>query len=232
MDYVEPLIYLHKKYKLSEGSQKAFLIGFSMGANLMSNALAHIDSTVKSDKPLFQGAIIVQAPIRMWMCYHTIATAANGLFNKALSESLCRLMMSHEPVLKEEVRRVCGVDLQETIELWRQSPSEYMTLRRFDDTFTCPLNGFESPDDYWYKVSCFHTIMQIRTPTLFLNALDDPIIGGDTIEYDRIKSNPYTAIATTAKGGHLGYHEGVFPSSKLWLFEPILAYFQALDGQK
>ena len=147
-----------------------------------------------------------------------------------MTNSLCKVLLSHEPALKDHYRKVCGVDIKETIEKWRRDPDKYMTIRRFDNTFTRKIFGYFSVDDYWYKASCVHTIGKLRTPTLYIHALDDPVLGSRTIEYDVIKSNPCTAIATTETGGHLGYHEGIFPSDKIWLFDPVLAFFSSIDN--
>ena len=107
-----------------------------------------------------------------------------------------------------------------------------MTLRRYDDTFTCKIHGYDSPEDYWKQASCFHNIGKIKTPTIFINALDDPLIDAEAIDYDIFKNNPYTAIVTTEHGGHLGYHEGILPGSTIWLFEPLLAFLTAIDRHK
>lgn len=72
-----------------------------------------------------------------------------------------------------------------------------MTMKRYDDTFAHKLYGYKSTDDYWNRASCVHSVDKIRTPTLFISAIDDPLIGSETIDYDVIKNNPYTAIATT-----------------------------------
>ena len=105
--------------------------------------------------------------------------------------------------------------MKETIEEWRRDPNQYMTLYRFDHTFAIKMFGYDSVDDYWNRASCWHTIEQIKTPTLFFNALDDPICARDAIDYEIFKRNPFTAIATTKYGGHLGHHEGIFGNSKI-----------------
>lgn len=107
-----------------------------------------------------------------------------------------------------------------------------MTLRNFDDTFQHKLFGYKSTDDYWQRASCMYSVPSIRTPTLFINALDDPIIGSETIQYDVISKNPYTAIATTKHGGHLGYHESLLPQANIWLFTPVLTYFNSINEIK
>ena len=42
-------------------------------------------------------------------------------------------------------------------------------------------------------------------PSLFINALDDPIVSKETIDYKVINENPNCALGITNYGGHLGY---------------------------
>lgn len=69
--------------------------------------------------------------------------------------------------------------------------------------------GYKDEYEYYYNNSSSHVIPQIRKPTLFFNALDDPIIGDKGIDFEGIKNNPFTVLATSNHGGHMGYNEGV-----------------------
>ena len=197
----------------------------------MTNTLGCIDSDelgLGDSRPRYDGACIIQSPMRMWLAYACFSTSAFGLYNKVLAQSMSEILLRHEAVMKDRVKSVCGVDIKKTIEIWQSDPNRHMTMRNLDDTFTHKLFGYESTDDYWTRSSAFYSIEKIRTPTLFLNAKDDPIIGTDTLEYSVFRKNPYTALATTEHGGHLGYHEGIFAKSKIWIFNPILGFLQAL----
>ena len=57
------------------------------------------------------------------------------------------------------------------------------------------------------NASCSNRIPNIKVPTLFIAANDDPILGVKMIDYDGIKDNKNTIIGTTEHGGHLGYVE-------------------------
>lgn len=79
-----------------------------------------------------------------------------------------------------------------------------------DEVFTSKLYGFKNADDYYYRASSIHNIPSIKTKTLFMLALDDPVIGEACIDYDLFRENPNIALATTKYGGHLGYGESHF----------------------
>ena len=93
----------------------------------------------------------------------------------------------------------------------------------FDDKITAPLFGFKNKDDYYEAAGCFNRIPSIKKPTFFLNALDDPVIGRDSINYDIINSNKNTILGTTKHGGHLGYHESLEPGDQ-WFLKPVFDF--------
>ena len=114
------------------------------------------------------------------------------------------VVLEHRYALDDYFLEEHGVkDLQEAFEKYEP------TCRNFDIVFTCRLYGYESPEEYWYKASCFHRIPYIKVPTLFINTLDDPIVGYRGIDFDVFKSNKYCALATLNTGGHLGFYEQI-----------------------
>jgi predicted alpha/beta-fold hydrolase len=82
-----------------------------------------------------------------------------------------------------------------------------------DNDITSKLNGWKDCKDYYTKAACYHRIPTIKVPTLFMNSLDDPIIGPTAIDYEIFEGNQYCALATNKHGGHIGYHETIFSLS-------------------
>lgn len=97
-----------------------------------------------------------------------------------------------------------NINIKETI---KNNPPSILF---FNDTFTGPAFGYKNRQEYYEKTSCSLRIPNIKTPTLFMNSLDDPIVGADAIDYELFKSNPNTVLATNKFGGHLGYHQTIF----------------------
>jgi predicted alpha/beta-fold hydrolase len=75
-----------------------------------------------------------------------------------------------------------------------------------DNNITAPLFGWKDRDEYYRTSACYHRIPSIKVPSLFLNAIDDPIIGERAIDYEVFKANPNVVLGTTRYGGHIGYH--------------------------
>ena len=85
-----------------------------------------------------------------------------------------------------------------------------LTLNSIDDLLTSRAFGYKDRKDYHYKAACAHQIPNIRVPTLFMNALDDPIIDESVIDFEACKNNENVILATSRHGGHVGYFESFF----------------------
>jgi len=84
------------------------------------------------------------------------------------------------------------------------------TFWEFDDALTGPLHGFTGADEYYSKSSSIGYLDRIRTPTLLLNAWDDPFLPTSVLE--RVgaiaRGNPSLFLEFSAAGGHVGWVEG------------------------
>lgn len=85
------------------------------------------------------------------------------------------------------------------------------TLREFDDAATAPLHGFENAWDYYERASSEPWLRAIRTPTLLIHAQDDPFMPPRSAPHEAVQANPWLMGAFPARGGHVGFVEGVGP---------------------
>ena len=83
-------------------------------------------------------------------------------------------------------------------------------ITNFDSDITCPLNGWKDLAEYYHKASSCHMVSGIKTPCLYLNSMDDPVVHHTAVDHEGIKNNPNCVVATTNHGGHLGYRESIF----------------------
>ncbi|MGZ8729847.1 MAG: YheT family hydrolase [Thermoanaerobaculia bacterium] len=98
------------------------------------------------------------------------------------------------------------------------------TFREFDDAATAPLHGFAGADDYYTRSSSIHYVGRITTPTLALNAEDDPFVPPDVLP--RVKANASAAVdfRTTPEGGHVGFIGGGPWSPEYWAEEMVVQW--------
>tara|TARA_B100000686_G_C16784848_1_gene974524 strand:- start:1955 stop:2740 length:786 start_codon:yes stop_codon:yes gene_type:complete len=79
-----------------------------------------------------------------------------------------------------------------------------------DDAVTAPLHGFSGKDEYYDLCSSINFLSQIRTPTLIINALDDPFTTPEAI-VDASDIPECVQIELPRKGGHIGFINGGSP---------------------
>ena len=87
--------------------------------------------------------------------------------------------------------------------------SERYSYLTYHELITVPMNGYKDGWDYVRKSAPYDRIPMIKTPTMFLNAINDPFMGEKVIDYDVFKTNPNVVLATNKYAGHMGYHENL-----------------------
>ena len=92
------------------------------------------------------------------------------------------------------------------MEYINSSPSMF----KFDQMVTIKMFGYKNKEEYYDKSSSCWKIPYIKIPTLFMAALDDPLIGKTGIDFKAISLNDNTVLATTDIGGHLGFHSSAW----------------------
>jgi predicted alpha/beta-fold hydrolase len=78
-------------------------------------------------------------------------------------------------------------------------------FREFDTHYTAPLHGFSSADDFYTKASSGPYLSKIKTPTLIVNALNDPFLPDACYPFEVAKTHPAVHLETPVRGGHVGF---------------------------
>ena len=100
------------------------------------------------------------------------------------------------------------------------------TFDDFDDAVTAPLHGFKGKQDYYDRCSSTHFLHGIQTPTLIINAVDDPFMTPEVIPESEKLSEAVTLEVADA-GGHVGFVSGGTPwRPRYYLPERILGFMQ------
>jgi uncharacterized protein len=81
----------------------------------------------------------------------------------------------------------------------------------FDDCATAPLHGFANADDYYARASALPFLSRIRTPTLCINATDDPFLPAEPVARAQAAASPSVTFAVTPWGGPTGFVSGRWP---------------------
>nr|CAD7570236.1 unnamed protein product [Timema californicum] len=103
------------------------------------------------------------------------------------------------------------------------------TIREFDATFTVKQFGFKDIDDYYTQATMHEKLHLIKIPLLCLNAADDPFQPFDAVPLEAARISKFVAIMMTARGGHIGFLEGIWPLVRDQYISRVFAqYFGAV----
>jgi predicted alpha/beta-fold hydrolase len=102
------------------------------------------------------------------------------------------------------------------------------SLRAFDDLVTAPLNGFADAEHYYRESSSGFYLEGIRTPTLVLQAADDPFLPREAVPRRALERNPAIHLALTDRGGHVGFVSGGVRRPRFWAEESAARFMGVL----
>lgn len=122
----------------------------------------------EKEKSLLRGCVSVSNPFDLFAVDRHLTKYWGGYYQKQLGFYLRHLMLKHAEELRPLEKR-----FGKTIE---EIGRTLKTAHDFDNYFTAPSFGYLTADDYYRKGSSVLNLADIRVPTLFLSALDDPMV--------------------------------------------------------
>ncbi|HEV7768977.1 MAG TPA: alpha/beta fold hydrolase [Thermoanaerobaculia bacterium] len=185
--------------------QKLAAFGGSLGGNVLLKWLGE-----NAGQTLISAAATLSVPYDLGEGAHLLDATATGRF----------YVRSFLATLKKKVSRA---DIAPLIDLPRVLRTR--SFVSFDDTATAPLHGFADANDYYTRSSSIHFVDKITTPTLALNAADDPFLPPSVLP--RVKANASSAVdfRTTPAGGHIGFVSGGAPwRCEYWAEELVVRW--------
>ncbi|OBS10989.1 hydrolase [Acidihalobacter prosperus] len=185
-------------------------IGFSLGGNVLLKWLGES----ASDSPL-TAAAAVSVPFDLQAAAARLERGASRIYQSYLLRPLRRAQ-----IRKHKLRGIPPPVARDTLARLR-------TLREFDDRITAPLHGFAGVEDYYRRSSSRPWLHRIETPTLIVQARDDPFLlphgipGADEL-------SAAVRLELTDTGGHVGFVSGPMPGlSRPWLESRLAAWLEA-----
>ena len=86
--------------------------------------------------------------------------------------------------------------------------SDYYKIKTwydFDNTYTTALTSFANADEYYQQGSANNFLDGIRTPTLLINALNDPFLIDKSYPKSLCANHTYVHLELPKGGGHVGF---------------------------
>lgn len=175
------------KHALEAGYEKLALVGFSLGGNITLKFLGEKPGKYNQIKT----ATVFSVPIQLSNGCDEISRPKNKIYtNRFLRKLKSKVREKHR--LMPEKLPLNGID-------------SISNLRDFDNIFTGPMHGFKDAEDYYEKSSSIYFLDNIITPTLIVNALNDPFLSQSCYPFEQLREHKYVYFEAPDHGGHVGF---------------------------
>jgi predicted alpha/beta-fold hydrolase len=212
---------------------QAFLaaVGYSLGGSMLANWLGRNPGTVgaagtgdtagPADDIGLDAACLVSVPYQLGMCSTRLDRGFSTLYRRRLLGDMGRFFQQKIDYFKalgdqQSAARLLSLgDLQQHRSFWT-----------FDDRIMAPLHGFSSVDDYYARCSAGQYLSRISTPTLLVQAADDPFVPRAALP--DVSALPAIKALISPHGGHLGFcgHRPRGATGGYWLEPTLLQWLQ------
>ncbi len=186
------------KHAISQGYQKIYLVGFSLGGNL---TLKFLGEKGQNLYPEVQKAVVFSVPLHLSSASKTIS----WLYDQRFIRSLNKKVLAKANRFPE-------------FEINTSNISKIKNLKDFDDAYTSQLHGFKDAEDYYEQNSSLYFLDNINIKTLIINAKNDPFLSKECFPYEQAKHLEKVYLQTPEGGGHCGFYpvdyQGVLWSEK------------------
>ena len=196
-----------RRLKTQNPEHAIYAVGVSLGGNVLLKWLGEQGEAAGN---IIKAAAAVSAPLDLMAAGDNLGKGFNLFYTRAFLASLKQKLL-------EKLKRFPKL-------VDREAMLHSRTFRQFDDVVTAPLHGYKNTDDYWTRASSKPHLINIRVPTLLINARNDPFLPANTLPSPTEVSSA-VALDFPDKGGHAGFVSGAFPGHLDWLPQRILQFF-------
>ena len=209
----EAVEYIYEEYCDHGKRRKLFGGAISLGAGVLANYVAK-----ERDQCPLTAAVTIGCHFDTLKAMEFLKTNMFGFYDFILGQ-FCR--MTSKPWI-EQYDKISQKGKQDTLNLVAEKIEKVYTLSSDFSKIIARIAGYKSLNDYFTDADVTHRMKNIRIPTFFLNALDDPFYGPDVIPVSN--SNEKVLIGVTKTGGHLCYFTGFLLPTGQWFVEPMFEY--------
>jgi uncharacterized protein len=178
--------------------EEIYLVGFSMGGSLTLRTLAE---NAPSHWPSVKKAMVASVPLDL------ISSVAE-LDKKGKRFYMRRFLQKLKKKIIEKEKMFPGHPI-----LHVQNYEQIKNFEHFDNRYTAPLHGYVDAVDFYTKASVKPLLSKIMTPTLIVQAQNDPFLTPQCIDLGIASQNPFVKLVLTPHGGHVGFEQKGTPET-------------------
>lgn len=197
-----------KRVKAEQPLQPVYVAAVSLGGNATMKWLGDMGHDARR---IVAAAAAISAPLDLMAAGEALEHGFCRLYTKNFLRTMKRNALAklakHPGIFREDVVRAAT------------------TLREFDNEVTAPLHGYRDTDDYWMRGSAKPGLIDIRVPSLLLNAKNDPFLPATALPTAQQVSSDVLLDFPT-HGGHVGFLTGPFPGRSGWMPRRVFRFFE------
>ncbi|KAJ8323450.1 hypothetical protein QVD99_005160 [Batrachochytrium dendrobatidis] len=184
--------------------------GFSLGSNILVKYIGETGLNC----PLV-GAVSVGNPFDLLGGMRALQRSwiGHNIYSPTMTKNLSKLFNSHAHNFKDAK------------ELDLDGIRDAKSIIDFDEACTRRAFNYHTAEDYYRDASSAQYVPSIAIPTLMLSAKDDPVSSSELWPWRECLYNPHVILATTSRGGHLGWFEAkwsnVLSPARRWFAKPV-----------
>jgi uncharacterized protein len=176
------------QHAIKEGYKNIQLVGFSLGGNITLKYVGEMNSNLAGE---IKNIVAISVPLNLHSSCIKLTKRENMVYAKRFLRGL-KSKVRQKAKLMPDLLSIKGLNKLET-------------LMAFDDAYTAPIHGFKNAVDYYTKCSALFFLKDITTPTLIVNALNDPFLTEDCYPAEELEAHPFVTLETPTYGGHVGF---------------------------
>lgn len=174
-----------------------YAVGYSLGGNVLLKYLGETGA----DSQL-HGAVAVSVPFRLDQCADRLSQGFSRIYQAHFMNEMVAYVKTKQRLFahKGMADRLAALEQLGPLDGMR-------TFWDFDGRITAPLHGFSDAQDYYQRSSSRYFLAGIQTPTLIIQAADDPFVFRHSLP-EAAELSACTQFELHAHGGHVGFVDG------------------------
>lgn len=198
------------------------IVGYSLGGSMTLKLLGETVGTA----PVVAG-VAISVPLLLPLCADRMDQGFSRVYRQHFMGELVAHWEAKMRHLESAGNDAAASRVREQL---RRGP--FRSFWQFDNDLVAPLHGFNDVHDYYSRSSARQFLHRISTPTLVIQAHDDPFMTPGVLP-DASELSPAVHFELCRQGGHVGFIEGGTPRDPRYYLERRIPEFlrARLDAQ-
>ena len=170
--------------------EEVVLVGFSMGGSMTIRLLGENPATIPSQVKF---GVAVSVPLDLFSSVYELYKPGRRFYMNRFISKLGKKIQ--QKALQHPDSQIVNYDNYQNIK----------NFEDFDNRYTAPMFGFKNAHDFYRKAGAKPFLKTIETPTLIIQAKNDPFLSPECLDLGDAENNPNIKLQLLDFGGHVGF---------------------------